>query len=875
MKRLLIKSLILLFLLENLSAQQNLLNRVVELKKDSYVLKELFIELQEVHVVPLSYGNIASDSQISFIKRTLSLREVLDLALKNRSLTYQERKGKILIIPKKGGDNKSGKSTLSGYIRDGESGEALIGATVYDKVSRSGTITNGYGFYSLTLLNGEAEIQVSYLGYDGIASQLSLEEDQLLSIELTPVAGVLDEVTITGTTLEDPELSPQMSIISLSSVQMQNVPMVLGEHDILKAIQLLPGIQGGNEGSSGIYVRGGGPDQNLILLDGVPVYNTAHLFGMFSVFNSDAINKVDVIKGGFPARFGGRLSSVIDISMKEGNNQKLSGTGTVGLISSKFLVEGPIKNEKTSFIVSGRRTYLDLLAIPFDIDLTKENNYYFYDFNAKINHRFSSRDRIFFSFYGGQDNYDGRRENTLNPWSNPTTEIAASGFDWGNLISIFRWTHVFDPRLFGAFSLTHSQFKFNTIDQRLTTSSNKTESLEYASGIEDISFKADFDYQARPGYNIKFGASGIKHQFNTGVINFSTEAGPRESERDKITANEYSAYVENDLEVNNRLRFNVGVHTSFFRVDDVTYSSVQPRISGRWLLGNRLSIKASYSEMAQFIHLLTNGGIGLPTDLWVPATKTIKPQLSRQGALGFSKVSGPYEISIEGYYKEMDNLIEYSNGASYLSTNTKWENKVEVGEGTSRGVELLVRKNSGRLTGWVGYTLSKTDRQFDQLNFGRTFDYKYDRRHDLSATGSYQLKKNLTFSSTWVYGTGNALSIPVSRYINPVQYTNANDTNLQNFLHNFYINQVENFDQRNNYRMRSYHRLDLSISWKKQKKRGIRTWKAGVYNAYNRQNPFYIYVEGSNGNNAQYDPPTLNQTTLFPAIPFVNYSFKF
>ncbi|MEM7298576.1 MAG: TonB-dependent receptor, partial [Bacteroidota bacterium] len=756
------KVLFLIFLLGKLSAQSPLSKRIT-LEKEIYEIKELVQELRDVHDLTISYARLPVKMNIQFKSKSVTVQQAINEMLKDSEYTYQLLKNKILILKKAG---QSERATINGFIKDSKSGEALIGATIYDTKSGYGAITNNYGFFSLTLMKDSVDLSVSYLGFERINHLLFLEGDLSINFDMIESNDLLKEVVVSGLEYEDVELTPQMSSVSLTSKQIESVPMILGEYDVMKALQLLPGIQGGTEGSSGIYVRGGGPDQNLVLLDGVPVYNTSHVFGFFSVFNGDAINSVEVIKGGFPARYGGRLSSVIDITMKEGNNKEVKGKATIGLVSSKFMIEGPIKDERTSFILSGRRTYLDLIAKPFDV--ANGNDYYFYDFNAKINHRFSNKDRVFLSFYGGNDTFSSTTTSTtFNQTSQTSTSTNTdSGLQWGNIISVLRWNHVFNPKLFGAFSATYSRFQFDTFDER-TSVSDEMESLEYVSGIRDYSLKGDFDYQVTPNYNIRFGSSVIAHNFNTGVIDLTSEENNVEEQgRDNINAQEYSTYLENDLSLGRRLRFNAGLHGALFKVDDTQYYSLQPRFSVRYLLDNGLSLKGSYSEMQQFIHLLTNSGIGLPTDLWVPATGSVEPQFSRQVALGAAKHVGSFEVSLETYWKKMDQLIEYENGASYLSTDTNWETKVESGSGTSYGAELLIRKDVGKLTGWIGYTWSKTTRQFDQLNFGREFDYKFDRRHDLSITGTYQLNKKWSISGNWIFGTGNALSLPLDQYLN-------------------------------------------------------------------------------------------------------------
>lgn len=757
------------------------------------------------------------------------------------------------------------KFTISGYVRDAETGENLIGATIYDLKSQSGTVTNIYGFFSLTLPSDSVVLKSSFVGYQIKEHSMFLNANQILDFSLES-GELLDAVVVTAE--EAIELLPQMSTVTVPMEQLQKVPVLLGETDILKTIQLLPGIQGGNEGTSGVYVRGGGPDQNLILIDGVPVYNANHLFGFFSVFNADAINNVSVVKGGFPARYGGRLSSVIDISMKEGNNKKISGKGSIGLISSKFTIEGPIKNENTSFILSARRTYIDLLTRPIvkaSTDGDVVAGYFFEDFNAKINHRFSRKDRLYLSFYGGKDKFYFRdKYASIEVNGEPIEESEdEGGLKWGNLISAVRWNHLYSPKLFSNVTATFSRYRFDVFSNfKQTTVGEPTEEerIRYLSGIEDMALKVDFDYLPSTNHNIKFGTSIINHAFRPGVFSYKSEVeadttfGAR-----TIRANELSAYIEDDFQVGKKLRFNAGLHSSMFLVRGETFLSLQPRISARYLMGQNISLKASYAEMRQFIHLLSNSGVGLPTDLWVPATDLVKPQESRQVAIGVAKSIKGFEISFESYYKEMDNLIEYLDGASFFNTDDDWEDKVAAGSGTSYGAEFLIQKKTGKLTGWVGYTWSKTTRQFDDLNFGEEYPYKYDRRHDLSVVSVYQINDRISISGTWVYGTGNAISLPES------QFQNFNPT-----FNSFFASGLEYYDSRNNYRMRDYHRLDLGVSMSKEKKRGVRTWSFGAYNLYSRRNPFYIDIRSTNTGSREFV-----QTSLFPIIPYLTYSFEF
>ncbi len=763
--------------------------------------------------------------------------------------------------------------TISGYVRDKDNGENLIGATIIQQGTTNGTATNTFGFYSLTLPAGSVSLQISFVGYQMETVEIDLVENVRLNIEMQP-GSLLEEVVVTAE--EKIELSPQMSTIDVPIEQIKALPVLMGEADILKTLQLLPGIQSGSEGSSGIYVRGGGADQNLILLDGVPVYNVSHLFGFFSVFNPDAINKVNVVKGGFPARYGGRLSSVIDVSMKEGNNQKFSGEGSIGLISSKLTLEGPIgKDKKTSFIVSGRRTYIDLLTRP----LIKANSrsgdsytvggYYFYDLNGKINHKFSENDRLYLSFYNGQDKGFSRSKGEYDNGIEKVKYKDEYGLNWGNTIAALRWNHIFGPRLFGNLTGTYSKYKFrifSSYENEVVSSadmSSSNESIEYFSGVDDVALKLEFDYLPSPDHNIKFGTSAIHHEFNPGIFGYDNNT---EGAQDTVISSqqtkalEFYTFLEDDFSVTPELRGNVGAHYSGFLVNNEFYHSLQPRVSFRYLVGHDISLKASYATMRQYIHLLTNSGIGLPTDLWVPATDKVKPQSSWQVALGAAKTMKGYEASVEVYYKEMTNLIEYQEGATFFNLGTDWQDKVTTGNGESYGAEFLLQKKTGQFSGWLGYTLSWTYRKFEELNFGERYPYKYDRRHDISVVGIYDFSKRFSLSATWVYGTGNAITLPRSTY--PF----AND-----FTGQFYGNQeIRNYGSRNDFRMAAYHRLDIGLTWNKEKKHGTRSWSVGAYNVYSRKNPFYIQ-DGydSSGNKHFY------QYSLFPVLPYVRYSFKF
>ncbi|HAH23331.1 MAG TPA: TonB-dependent receptor [Prolixibacteraceae bacterium] len=776
--------------------------------------------------------------------------------------------------------------TIRGFVSDQSNGERLLNANVYEQRVNRGTVTNNFGFYSLTFPAGKYSIACSFVGYQSQILTINLQRDTVVDFKLA-VKADMAEIKVIGQKVESQLTSTQMSRVDVPMEKVQSLPAFLGEADVIKTIQLLPGVQSGSEGTSGLYVRGGGPDQNLILLDDVPVYNAEHLFGFFSVFNPDAIKSVSFYKGGFPARYGGRLSSVLDIRMKDGNEKELHGNFSIGLISSKFNLEGPLVKDKTTFNLSARRTYIDLLARPL---ITKNSNgqdvggYYFYDLNAKITHKFSDRSRIYLSAYNGLDKAYARHD-SKDTWNGQTTQNKEDlGIGWGNITTALRWNYLFSNRLFANTTITYSRYLFNvnekTVNKNLTTGENgDLFGLNYKSGIEDFGLKMDFDYFPNPDHRIKYGGNIIDHTFRPGILAYN-ETKSQDNFDSKIDtalgnpnirAQELYAYFEDNIDLTSRLSVNVGLHSSAFFVDDTFYASLQPRVSARWLVSNHLSVKGAYSKMSQNIHLLSSSTISLPTDLWLPTTKKVKPQTSHQFALGtVYQVNPAIDFSIEGFYKSMNHLLEYKEGASFVGATTGWEDKVEMGKGWSYGAEVLLQKNTGKTTGWIGYTWSKAERQFDNLNWGRKFYARYDRRHDVSFVMTHTFSKKFDIGLTWVYGTGNAVTLPT-------QNINAAPIPFSSNSYYGYQNQYEYYGQRNNYRMPSYHRMDVGFNFHKQKKHGIRTWNLSAYNAYGRQNPFFLYFESTTPSEAQATGKSrkLNQLSLFPIIPSISYSYKF
>ncbi|MFT3981267.1 MAG: TonB-dependent receptor [Ferruginibacter sp.] len=764
------------------------------------------------------------------------------------------------------------KYTLSGYIRDTYSGESLIGATLTVSGKSKGISSNQYGFYSITLDSGQYVFSCTHVGYVPQQISIDLYADTILNIPMISGDALQDEVVVTARKRDNNVKTAQLGKITLPIEQIKQIPAFLGEVDILKAVQLLPGIRNAGEGSAGIYVRGGGPDQNLIMLDDAVVYNTGHLFGFFSIFNSDAIKNISLIKGGMPAQYGGRLSSVLDITMKEGNNQQFQTEGGIGLIASRVSVQGPIKKDKASFIVSVRRTYVDAIAKPF---ISKQSQfygsgYYFYDLNAKINYSFGDKDRLYLSGYFGRDVFDfvnGRQSLDVN-------------IPWGNATGTLRWNHVFNKKLFANTTAVYNDYNFKF------SAAQDDFNVGLSSGIRDVSLKHDLDFYPSGNHKLRFGALYTYHRFTPSVVSGrqdSIEFNPLNAQTK--FAHEAAAYVQDDWEISDKLQVNAGLRYSMFqqtgpfklyetdadgnRTDSTvygkgeavkTYGGPEPRISLRYSLNEQTSIKASVTRNLQYIHLVSNAGTTLPTDLWVPSTYLVKPQKSWLYAAGLFKnfKNNTYETSLELYYKQMQNQIEYREGYTPNSIEDT-ENDFVFGKGWSYGSELFVNKVKGRLTGWVGYTLSWTWRKFPDLNEGKKYPAKYDRRNDLTVVAMYQLSKRWKLSGTFVYGTGNAATLPQRFYIVGGVLT-------------------QEYSRINQYRLPSYHRMDISavLQGRHNEGRRLKTeWVFSIYNVYSRANPYFIYFDQT-GN--PYDGTLkvqAKQVSIFPIIPAVTWNFKF
>lgn len=763
------------------------------------------------------------------------------------------------------------KHTISGYVRDSLSRETLIGASVTIQGQGKGINSNQFGFYSITLPEGIYRITCSFVGYLPFERTVELNVETDIDFSILPKSSLSQEIVISSKKRDANVKNAQMGTIDLSMNKIRSLPMIFGEVDPLKALQLLPGVRNAGEGNSGLYVRGGGPDQNLILLDDAVVYNPGHLFGFFSVFNGDAIKNVTLIKGGMPAQYGGRLSSVVDIAMKDGDMNDYHVEGGIGTIASRFSIQGPIKKDKSSFMISGRRTYIDVLVKPF---ISKDNSfygsgYYFYDFNAKFNYKFSNKDRIFFSGYFGRDVFKFNNSNR-----NFNIDIP-----WGNTTGTVRWNHVFNKKLFANTTLVYNDYNFDF--GALQDNFN----VRLKSGIRDFTLKTDFDYYLSPKHKLKFGAQYTYHEFSPSVVSGQQDSVVFEPNNAQLKyAHEVGAYLQDDWELSDKIKVNVGLRYSAFqqigsysnyttdadgnKLDSVvygkgdavkTYGGLEPRLTVRYALNDETSIKAAVTRNIQYIHLVTNAGSTLPTDVWVPSTLKVNPQISWQYALGFFKnfKDNMYETSVELYYKQMQNQIEYREG--YTPGIEDPEDEFVFGNGWSYGSEFYINKARGKFTGWIGYSLSWTWRKFPQLNDGVKFPAKYDRRHDLSVVGIYELTPKWKLSGVFVYATGNAITLPERFYL------------VEGVL-------AQQFSSVNQYRLASYHRLDFTAIYTPKPfstKKFKSSWVFSIYNVYSRMNPYFIYFDQSGSAVDGTLHIQAKQVSLFPIIPSVTWNFKF
>lgn len=749
--------------------------------------------------------------------------------------------------------------TLSGYMRDAATGEELLGSTVYVTELGTGASTNVYGFYSFTIPVGTYTFVYRYVGYNTVTEVIEMKADLTKNLELGESAEMLQEVEIVGEAQDNNVKQNEMSVVKMDVKQIKTLPVLFGEVDVMKTIQLMPGVMNTGDGGTGLYVRGGGPDQNLILLDEAPIYNASHLLGFFSVFNGDAVKNVELMKGAIPANYGGRLSSVLDVSMNEGNSKEMVVQGGIGLIASRLTIEAPIVKDKGSFIISGRRTYADLFLKASSDPAQNKSKLYFYDINAKANYRFSDKDRIFLSGYVGRD------------------KLGYSdlfGFDWGNMTGTLRWNHLFSNKLFMNTTVVASdydyKFKFDYDDSEISLKS----------GIREYNLKTDLMLYPNSKNTVKFGANVMYHQFRPGEFT-SDDPGINSQKVDERYAFEYAGYVDNEQKLSRRVTIGYGLRWSGFSAlgpgtvyqydesgEEVigeteydkgeiikTYHGFEPRLSATFLVNEKSSIKGAYNRTRQYIHMLSNAGTSTPTDLWFPSTAVIKPQIGDQYTLGYFRnfFDNMLETSVEVYYKDLQNQIDYKNGADIV-LNDDVESELLFGDGQAYGIEFFLKKTRGKFTGWIGYTLSRSDKTIPGINDGEAFPNRYDRTHDVSVVATYKLNDKWTLSGSWVYATGNAVTFPVGKYEYQGQI-------------------ISLYSERNGYRMPDYHRLDLSATVElKKTDKYESSLNMSVYNAYMRQNAYLINFEENEDNPDQTDAI---QVALFSIVPSVTWNFKF
>lgn len=894
--------MMMIFSLSGLQAQTNRVDetRMVTLNMQKASVREILDEIQKQTGVTFSYESslLSGLQKTTFRADDEALTDCLTRLFANLPVVYKMT-GNVVVLKR-----KPKQVTVSGFVRDKRSAESLIGASVYEAHSRVGTASNNFGFFSLTLPPGDITIRSSYIGYTSHQHILNgLERDTVLTIELEPSAS-LEEVVITGQSNDKQSvLSTQMGALEINQQTIRSTPVMFGEADIIKTLQLTPGVSAGTEGTAGMYVRGGNVDENLFLIDGNPVYQINHIGGIFSAFNPEAISGMDFFKSGFPSRYGGRLSSVVDVHTKEGNMKEYHGSASIGLISGNLNFEGPIIKDRTSFNIGLRRTWLDVLSAPavaIANKITKKDGtrlrarYAFHDLNLKVNHIFNDRSRMYLSLYNGNDVLKGGSTDFPDQDSDNNYNYDSDvSLRWGNIMATAGWTYVFNNRLFGkvsgVFTRYHSRLRNtehdvvgNEGDEDYSDSFRENETN---TGITDFGLRTSFDYLPASAHHIRFGGDYLVHRFhpeyNRSVAyekneETSIEIG-QEFTNDLLWGHEAGVYAEDDWTLSSAVRLNAGLRFSLFNVQGKTYTGLEPRVSLRWLLDDNLSFKASYSRMNQYVHLISNSFISLPTDAWMPVTRKLKPLISDQVSAGFYyNLNKEYNFSVEGYYKTLDNLLEYRDGHTFTPSFVNWEDKLTAGEGRSYGAEFMVRKETGRTTGWVGYGLSWSDRQFDELNQGARYPARFDNRHKLNIVVMHKISPKVELSAAWSYASGNHVTLSLENY-----YENGTGSPTNNDNH--YVGASESIDYyegRNNYQLPAYHRLDLGIKIYRPKKKGrMGIWTVSIYNVYSRMNPFMIYKSDKTvpdpGSSYGKNVPVFKTIGIMPIIPSISYTYKF
>ncbi len=880
-----------IFFLKNAQASNNALRDSISIKLKDHSLLEAFDIISKESGYSFAFSKKLIPTEIKFTKefQNASIDDILSYLLRGTGISYKIVEEQIILIKKR----NLKRYTISGFIRDDNTGEALFQANIFDKESFKGTVSNQFGHYSLSLPEGAYTLVYSFIGRNPIEKHILLDRNIKLSINLEPNIE-LEEIVIVGNERkeiikkEDP-----LGKITIAPEKIESLPVIMGEQDLLKSIQLIPGIQGGSEANGAIYVRGGGPLQNLFLLDNVPIYNCFHLLGLFSVFNSDIIGNTQVIKSGFPARYGGRLSSVVDVKTKDGNMKELKGKVSLGLISSKLFLEGPLIKDKTSFAVAGRLGYYYIYGELLPKEIGSENNisnYNFGDFNAKITHRLNENQNLYLSVYTGNDKGEEIKFSESEDPVDMTYDFSefTDGQNWNNIIGSFGWAGKISKKIFGNIQISTSQYSYSgyvkdsSYYRSPVDTNHSSVNTDLNNNVINYTGMASIQYQIFPQAKI---SSGYSYK----ILNYSSENKQRSSYKENLIPNshlindtvfasyeykttEHSGHLEFQLGFWNSLNINPGVHYSYFTNESYNSSIIQPRITSSWEFINDAILKASYSKMAQHIHLLGATRIKQASDLLVSALDKAPSEESEQYSIGISYLRlKKVNIHIDAYYKKMENLINFSEGASYFRDTPNWEDKIEIGSGEAKGIELLVEKNTGQLTGWFGYTLSNTTRQYENINLGTRFPYIYDHRHYFNITGTYSINEKFNLSFNWLFHSGNKSTIPGTFY-----YISSN--RIDGRMYGPYGYDKVFYNEKNAYQSPNYHRLDFSINYNKIRNKTQRKWTLSVYNVYNRKNVYvsnynedWAHVVGGMGYSRRY----IDERKLIGIIPSLSYTISF
>lgn len=855
----------IIILSTNIFAQQALLKQQLRLSKHEYIVSELFNEISEQTEIEFSHTSEFNSERIIVLRKQSysiesCLKEVVDLS--SFKLVCSDGKVFIVKIPV---DEQMYR--ISGFISDLETGENLINANIYNPHTFEGTVSNNFGFFSFYQKKKDSKIKVSYVGYKNKEIELTCLKDTSINIKLQP-NNLLNEIKVVADNKTNNINHLFLSTYTITETDLKQ-KSVLGINDLFRNISYLAGVQTANEASSGLIVRNGSPDQNLILLDDVPVYYQSHLLGLFSIFNPDAIHKARLIKGGFPAQYGGRVSSVLDIRMKDGNKKKIEGEFSIGLLTAKVNIRGPIVKDKTTFNISARRSYVDLYSntlFSFANSGGLYAGYYFGDLNFKLSHKFSYRDKLYLSTYAGKDLAKLRSTEYL---TENQMEKSRNKIGWGNFTNSIRWNHVYNDKLFGNTSFILSRYTYSIEDQRLNKINNAAykESYyhEFYSGIRDYTLKSEFDFIPKPKNYYKFGIEGSYHLTKPGSSFYDNKdpEGENKNKDQSIDALELSLYAENQTQWNRNLLTNIGFRTNCFALKSKTYFFIEPRLTAQYRLNEHISLNSGFSIMSQYMHLITSSTLSLPTDIWLPVNDKIRPIRSSQYNLGsIWQIKPGLSFKSEIYYKRTKNILEFSENYYTNDGTSSWDKQVEAGKSWSTGIEFMLSKNKGKTRGHLVYTLAKSEVKYKYLNSGKAYASPYDRRHDFNLQISQKLSSKVDFILNWMYGSGLPVTLATQGISSLSPYKSGN------------IEEVPVFTRRNDIRMPAYHRLDFSFNFKKKKKHGTRIWNIGVYNVYNRKNPSFIYMNQTTDNEGK-NSYSLKQLSFFGLIPSFSYSYHF